>query len=1003
MKKTDLWVAKERDWEGIKRLVEALGISPLSAHLLINRGIMDIDSARDFFEVPLERLSVLDEITGSVEAAKLIAESLRNGERVMIYGDYDADGVTATTVMVKGLKAVGADVDYYVPDRFSEGYDLNESFVRLAAEDGYSLIITVDCGIKAFECITQARELGLKVIVTDHHEPSVTLPEADVLIDPKLDENPYTRELAGVGVALSVVRNVFKETGFLPGESFLRELLELAAIGTIADSVALTGCNRIIVKQGLRNIGATSNIGLTALMEVEGLKGREELEVADVSFKLAPCINAVGRLGDATEAVALLLSESPQEAWDLARKLHRDNSVRQNLDGAAFLEIVERIEREFDLEKERVIVLASEEWHPGVVGITAARVAQRFNIPAVLIAVEDGVGKGSGRSTGDFDMNEAFNRCADILLKYGGHKLAGGFSIEENKIEDFRVRIRDFARIWEEEEQVSVEEADAEILFEDIHAGLIEEMEAFKPFGVGNPQPMLMCRNVRVDRFRIVGKKNEHIKLLVSSGDRQMDCIGFRMSDYISSSLKGRDADIIFSPQLNTWNGSTQIELLLHDIFPSHGGHLYPAPMPAGESLVKESGLLEQIQKGVWYQYLGAGGDRFLVSILQDLINASVLPVVLFPLQSLASDFERALKGFHKGLKVSRIDCVDTNEAIQQAARSAEEGSSDLLLTSVRTWISNKSLYKGAAARKSCLCIHLGHWGAFPVPAYLLDEAVEAMEGWQEAAVILGSGEGLDSDALRRKLGISEVQKEKASVETDFIFNGRGDKFENVLRYCSGFGKTVIFVNSGRKAMRLAGEAAQRGKRIRCFYGGLPSSQKKLVLDEFNFGTSSCLIASRNLEPYMIKNAESVVFYSFPLNVYDFNRFLIAPRVFLEYNNSDFQESKRYVRSLCPSVGTIQYIAGKAAAIGCGNNGELLKTLDMDLKENKAFGKRELSVALAIYMDISSLPSPCFETEVFYRSWRYLEARREVEVFDLLVDKLAAGSNEAAAAAENTQ
>ncbi len=332
MSERKLWTVRQRDWTAIKRLVSDLGISSVTAHLLVSRGIDNGAEAQRFVAAAPEELSSLEAMPGCAEAAAVIAEVTAQNKKIVVFGDYDADGVTATAILVKGLKRAGANVDYRIPDRFSEGYDLNLDFVASAADRGYELIITVDCGIKAFECIKLAQEKGLKIIVTDHHQLGDTVPQADVVINPKLYEDSFTKDLAGAGVALALVRAFWWHQGLNPdAEDTFRELLELAAVGTIADSVPLLGCNRVIVKNGLQRLGETENIGLAALFEVESLKNKQVFDVRDISFKIAPCINAVGRIGDANDAVALLVSDAAQEVWELAKKLHRDNALRQIL------------------------------------------------------------------------------------------------------------------------------------------------------------------------------------------------------------------------------------------------------------------------------------------------------------------------------------------------------------------------------------------------------------------------------------------------------------------------------------------------------------------------------------------------------------------------------------------------------------------------------------------------------------------------------------------------
>lgn len=1004
MQGTNIWNIRNRDWPTVTRLSGELGISALAAHLLVNRGIFTAKEAKVFFEAELGSLNSLDLIPGCREAASLIAQTIGRGDKIIIFGDYDADGVTATAVMIKGLKAVGASLDFYVPDRFSEGYDLNENFVLWALDNGFALVITVDCGIKAFASVNLAREKGLNIIVTDHHQPDKMVPEANAVINPKLNEDSFIKELAGVGVALALIRAVWRENGYEASESCLHELLELAAIGTVADSVSLMGCNRIIVRHGLKKLGETANIGLRTLFEVEGLKGKKNFEVSDISFKIAPCINAVGRMGNAKEAVDLLISDSAQEAWVLARKLHRDNSLRQNFDGSIFFAACEQIEQEIDLGTEKVIVLASKNWHPGVIGITAARIVQRYHKPAVLISLDGEIGKGSGRSLGDFDLNQAFAFCSKLLLKYGGHKLAGGFSVNAENIPAFRKCINEYAVAYPEGMEIS-SDVEGEVLLHDIDLRVMQEIEAFKPFGPCNPVPLFFSSSVHIDSARLVGKKNEHLRVFVSNEENQVECIGFRMAESISSLKQGDLANIVFTPQINTWNGSEKMQYLLSDIRRCSQKFSIAKHISAEEQIDFKI-WSRCIKNGGWLHYFDTDAEEKLLLCLKWLKEAGMTVIALFPLQSTASDFEKTVEESYPDHRISRIDCLTPTESIHVTARQLNEGNTDLLVTSIGAWLTNAKLFEAAASGNTCLSIHLGHWGTLSPGADFIREVEMTVCQWEKAALVFGSGQNLPG-CIAFKPGMTLPDRTKNLSNIDLIYRPAQEKGEAVRTISSLHKKNLVFVNSGREALalrrKISSEAGlEQLLSTRSYHGGLSPSQKKLILDDFNFGTAGVLVASRNLEPYKLKNVDSLIVCSFPLNTFDFNRFLVASSVYLTYNNADLENSFVYANSLYPDKDILKYAVNNMKHSRNSNCEQLIKRMAKGLQGTKTFSHRALAIAVAIISDVAVSDYNCCETDIstMQSSWRYIEARKEVESFQLLVEKIAAGYREAAAALE---
>lgn len=1022
-----LWNVRKRDWPSTKRLVSDLGISSVAAHLLVNRGIYDGEEAQAFFAATPGQLSALEAMPGCAEAAAVIADVVAQGKKIAVFGDYDADGVTATAILVKGLEKIGAHVDYRIPDRFSEGYDLNKGFVESAGDKGYDLIITVDCGIKAFESIELARKKGVKVIITDHHQPGDTVPEADVVINPKLHEDTFTKELAGAGVALAVVRAFWCHQGINPEEEdTFRELLELAAIGTIADSVSLLGCNRVIVKNGLQRLGETENIGLSALFEVENLKNKKAFEVKEISFRIAPCINAVGRIGDANDAVALLVSDAAQEAWDLAKKLHRCNALRQNMDGTTYLEAVEKVEQEIDLDTDKVIVLASENWHPGVIGISAAKVVQRYNLPAVLISVEDGVGKGSARSPRGFDIHSAFTYCRSLLLKFGGHKMAGGFSICAENIPGFRSLINEYAQDNCTELGECLEEADDEIFLQDLDFNVMEEIESMEPFGSGNPEPRLIISNVQVSSIRFVGKKNEHVQLVVTNGETKVDCIGFRMSEELSQLKHGDWVDLLFTPQINRWNGSEKIQLVLSDVRWHQeltAALLYSKPSEMGIKEIaaavettevekaslettgvdgaSETGngagcreILDALKEQKQVQYFAEDAEEKLLNMLPFLKKNRITPVVLFPLQSMAVDFQRRLSNIAPDLKASLIDCITPDAEICLKGKDLAAGKIDALVTSFGTWQANGHVLQICDPQQqgqSCLCICMGHWGTMFPDIGLLEDVHEIVAKWNRGALLAGSGKH-----LKTVLNLNTVTDlsigDTSLTDPEISLCQNDDKLDMVCRICSQGDKNLVFVNSSKDAIALSRELSKvcftDSGEIRSYYGGLDARQKRLTLEYFNRGTSKILVSSRSLDTSNIVTPDSLVVYRFPINSHDFNRFLIAPKVYLTYNQKDFEKSRAYSQSLYPDDSILEYVGKNLRTVGNDSFSELHRKFSKGLQGNNRYSHRALSVALTIFIESPQDYSQGEMVTIARNSWRYQEARKEMESFNYIAQEL---------------
>ncbi|WP_418792255.1 single-stranded-DNA-specific exonuclease RecJ [Phosphitispora sp. TUW77] len=556
-----------------------LGISKVVAQILINRGINTTEEARKFLSGNLDLLHDPFLMKHMEKAVSRIRRAVAKGEKVRIFGDYDVDGVTSTAILLKALHGIGADTDYYIPQRLTEGYGMNQDAVRAAGRDGVNLIITVDCAISAVAEVGLANSLGIDVIVTDHHEPPAELPEAFAIINPRQVDCTYPfKDLAGAGVAFKLGQSLLEQTDIRE----LREMTEFLSLGTIADIVPLKNENRVFVKEGLRLLGSTENTGLRALMDECGID-INNVDTRNVAFQIAPRINAAGRLGDAGICVRLLLSQDEEEARALAAELSLLNSKRQRLEAGIYEEALEMIRTTgIDPQKEKVIVLAKEGWHQGVIGIVASKLAKEYYRPVVLLSIEGEIAKGSARSIPSFNIYEAFRACRDYLTRYGGHSQAAGLTIDKENIEGFNEAINRYANLnMTEDDLVPEVFIDSEVELSELDEKLFGQLAMLAPYGCQNPDPVLTLRGAGVLDYRSVGSNGLHLKLRITDTRLVMDGIGFNLA-FQSQALKDdKLIDLVFVLEKNEWNGSTSLQLNVKDFRPAQqdaGSSMVPVP-----------------------------------------------------------------------------------------------------------------------------------------------------------------------------------------------------------------------------------------------------------------------------------------------------------------------------------------------------------------------------------------------------------------------------------------
>lgn len=566
---TTRWRLREDNKDSQELLTRELGLSQIISRILISRDIVDPDYARRYLSPSLGDLHNPFLMQDMKKAVRRLILAIHRKEKIIIYGDYDADGITSVVVLLRFLRQSYDSVTYYIPDRISEGYGLNSTAIERMRSEGISLIVTVDCGISDHVPIAHARRLGMDTIILDHHQLSDTLPEAVAVVNPNRTDCTFPfKHLAAVGIVynfLIALRSALRQEGFWKDHLYpnLKEYLDLVALGTIGDIAPLVDENRIFVKIGLDLMTEDRRIGIRALKRVAGIEN-QVIDSGKASFCLIPRINAAGRVASANEAVELLLAENPTQADELAWKLDGFNRKRQAMEKLIFSEILVQVGDQFDTEKIGPLVFASPNWHPGVIGIVASRMVDRFGRPAILISLKDGIGKGSGRSIADFNIYRGLKRCESLLLSYGGHHYAAGISIREDEIEKFSTLFREVVlENSPESDFTAFTTIDAQCSLKEINHELLSQFDQLAPFGSRNPEPILCVRNVSVDSPTIVG--NNHLKMRICSNGVTRNSIWFSNGQFLTELSKAL-LDIVFTPQINYWNGSSDIQLKMRDV-----------------------------------------------------------------------------------------------------------------------------------------------------------------------------------------------------------------------------------------------------------------------------------------------------------------------------------------------------------------------------------------------------------------------------------------------------
>ena len=558
------WEFTKIDENKVKEISERYNIPELVSTILVNRGITDEEQIKVFLTPSRNDFHDPYLLPDIEKAVKRIIDAIEKNEKVIIYGDYDVDGITSITVLKQFLEQRGLKCDYYIPNRLQEGYGLNKQAIEGFATQGYTLMITVDCGISGKTEIDFANELKIDTIVTDHHEPLEILPNAIAVLDPKRLDSKYPfRELAGVGVVFKLIQALGIKLN-LDAKEYLK-FLDIVCVGTISDIVPLIDENRVIAKLGLKLVEQTRNIGLKSIIKSSGYKN---IDSNTISFGIAPRINACGRVGDVQDAIELFLTPNIVKANEITEKLNQYNKDRQDKEKAIYKEAIEEIEKNKLVEKD-CIVLGGNNWHNGVIGIVASKIAETYYKPTILVSFDGEEAKGSGRSIQGFDLHEVLCECSKWLEKYGGHEMAVGLSLKKENFENFKQNFEEIAKKLNVTEQVPIIFIDKLLTIKDLNIDAVKSLNMLEPFGESNKVPIFAYKNIRIDSIRAISE-GKHLKMSLKDENTIIDAIGFGMGSLTTEYTIGDKVDVAGTLEINTYNGIDKIQINLKSIMKSY-------------------------------------------------------------------------------------------------------------------------------------------------------------------------------------------------------------------------------------------------------------------------------------------------------------------------------------------------------------------------------------------------------------------------------------------------
>ncbi len=557
------WECYNNNIEEVQKIAKNFNVSNLLATILSNKNISSENEIEKFLNPTRNDFYDPFLMPDMKIAVDRILEAMSKKEKIIIYGDYDVDGITSITVLKQFLEDRGIEVGQYIPNRLNEGYGLNKKAIEEIVKQKYTLMITVDCGISGVEEVEYANSLGIETIITDHHEQGEEIPNALAVVDAKRKDNKYPfNQLAGVGVVFKLIQALGICLG-LEEKEYLK-YLDLVCVGTISDIVPLVDENRVIAKLGLKLVQVTKNIGLKTLLDTVGYK---KIDSITISFGVAPRINACGRMGFQNEALDLFLTKSEKEAKEISDRLNEYNRERQDTEKKIFSEALQKIEKS---EKDKpCIILGSENWHHGVIGIVASKVTDMYFKPSILICFEDGIGKGSGRSVPGFDLHEALSKCDKYVEKFGGHSMAIGITVTQDNFNKFKEEFEEYTKNSDIDKIVPIIYIDQEVTLKDINLKAAKEMQLLEPFGEGNKMPLFLYKNLRIDSIRALSE-GKHLKLTLKDDNYIIDAIGFNMGALADEYLIGDKIDVVGTLEINSFNNVEKIQINLKDVRKSY-------------------------------------------------------------------------------------------------------------------------------------------------------------------------------------------------------------------------------------------------------------------------------------------------------------------------------------------------------------------------------------------------------------------------------------------------
>ena len=918
------WEVLPHNEEDERLLCESLGVTRLVARVLAARGIRGCEQAEEFLHPSLERdwADPLD-IPGMDQAVESVLQAIAQRKRIAIFGDFDVDGMTSTCLLTQGLRSFGATVFPYIPHRFGEGYGLSqEALTRVISDSSPDLVITVDNGIASLNEVEWLRGQGIDVVITDHHEPGDLVPRGVPVTDPKLDDNCYSRELAGAGVALKLVCELGRRLGM---PDLWRQHTDLAALGTVSDMMLLQGENRSLVADGIKRMRHSRRPGILALAATAGIDlGRVNAD--DLPFSLIPRLNAAGRMGTTEVALELLISEDMAEATTLAAMLEETNAKRREIEAKLSEEALARLARAYD--GERVVVLAGEGWHEGVKGIVASRIVNKYHVPAIVFSVTDGIARGSGRSVGSVDLFHAIEQCSDLLVRFGGHAGAVGVTCEANKIDEFALRLQSVMEKLPQEEFLDRGEITAFASMSELTLEGIGQLEALQPFGQGNKRPLFGLRGVRMTNRARVGYDSAHLRFVATDGTYSMPAIMFRAPDIKRACEFDGEVELVADAINESWQGRTNPKLMVSDIiYPCEVSDDLAQAIPrveqanaAGPSTGAVRSRLEQLprqelDKAILSALIGnnpllpaqqqalarlsrgqstlcvmaTGRGKSLIfhaHAARMALSMHKASIFVYPLRALVSD-----QAFHLDDTLGRLGLAvrvltgETPDSERNAIYAAlDDGNVDVVLTTPE-YLAIHTSDLARSGRVGFVVVdeahHAGSSGGAGRQAYSNLPAILRELGQPVALAVSATASTRVSQHICHLLGIVEdnVVVDRTTRENLLVVDRRelADRDAYLTELVSHGEKTVVYVNSRNTASLLVrtlrANAPKVANQIAFYHAGLSRALRQRVEESFRSGRVSCIVSTSAFgEGVNLPDIRNVVLYHMPFGATEFNQ-----------------------------------------------------------------------------------------------------------------------------------